>query len=139
MPYPFESAQQLRMRKAFEIAAKDPDPSRSIGIEAEKIEQRIKKVRDKLDAHLDRQKPIWVGREAVKLFERHKGQLKPSLSPKMIPQTETSPAALAQQAHRNVQLRCEKRVERLESVIQRLRNDLGEPNKNMSIKPEMKL
>jgi len=139
MPYPFESAQQLRMRKAFEMAAKDPDPNRSTTINAEKIENRIKAVRNKLDAHLDRQKSIWVGREAVKLFERHKGQLRPGLSPKMIPQTETSPAALAQQAHQNVQLRCEKRVERLERIVQGLRNNLGDPDNNMRNKPGMRL
>ena len=94
---PFESARLKRMRAAFEKAIKQGSEHAISDPHRRQMEERIANVKAKVQAHVERHSPSWIGRENQKLVQEHKGKLKPSLSPKWILQTETSPAALAQQ------------------------------------------
>ena len=129
---PFESAHQMKMRAVFDKAIRDgahhaiTDPNRR------KLEERIERVTERASAHFARQSPTWISKENAKLVAEHKGKLKPSLSPKWIVQTETSPAALAQRAFANVEQRISKRVDTLNQIANRMRDRINPDDPNGS-------
>lgn len=137
--YPFESAQQIRMREVFDKAIRDgahhtiADPVRR------KLEERIEHVKAKAAIHFARHSPTWISKENSRLVGEHKGKLKPSLTPKWVVQTETSPAALAQRAFTNVEHRIEKRLEKIEQIANRLRNEIGPDDPHGSPKNRNKM
>ena len=123
---PFESARMLRMRAAFEKAVKQGSEHAISDPLRRRMEERIANVRARVQVHVERHTPSWIGRENQKLVQEHKGKLKPSLSPKWILQTETSPAALAQQAYRNVEARIEQRLNKLDQIVNRMRQKMDD-------------
>ena len=81
--------------------------------------------------HFAKHSPTWISKENAKLVAEHKGSLKPSLTPKWIVQTETSPAALAQKAFAEVEHRVSQRMEKINQIANRMRNGI-DPNDNGS-------
>lgn len=127
---PFENAYQLRMRAVFDRAIQDGAHHAIADPNLRKLEERIEQLSEKAVKHFARHKPSWIAKENSKLVAEHKGKLKPSLTPKWIVQTETSPAALAKRAFSNVEQRIEKRLERIELIANRLRNKIGPDDPN---------
>ncbi len=118
--YPFDSARQLQMRKQFEKAEKlgrdmlrDP--------EGTKIQARIDGVMKRQQKHIERHKPTWIACENRKLVSEHREKLRPTLTPKYILQTETSPAALAHQAFKNVEMRIENKLQKTQAIAERMK------------------
>ena len=114
----FDSAKQLRMRERFASLTKQP--SISPLSEQGKLHDRLDKLRSKQAAHFERHSPIWLQKELSKLILKHKGQLQPTLSPRYVLQTETSPAALAKRAMNNVEIRKQARMDRVEKIGARM-------------------
>ena len=119
---PFESARLLRMRAAFDKAVQEGVRSENRNSVRGRLEERIERVTARAEAHVKKHLPIWVARENQKLVQKHRGQLKPSLSPKWVLQTETSPAALAQRAYQNVEQRIKARLKKIEQIGNHLQN-----------------
>jgi hypothetical protein len=101
------------------------------GVSAEahqKLDERVENIRTRAEEHFNKHKGDWIAKEAKRLFERHKGQLRPTISPKGVLQTETTPSALAQRAYDNVTMRYEQRITRIqeagESLKKKLRNTI---------------
>lgn len=117
--YPFDSARQLQIRKQFEKAER-LGRELAPGSELERLQARVERIRKQQQQHFERLKPVWIARETNELLQKHKGQLQPSLSPKYVLQTETSPAALAKRAYRNVEERIQTRIEKTESISARM-------------------
>ena len=88
------------------------------------FDERVEKVKAKLSTHLERHSPVWIGRETFKLIEENIGKLQPKLTPKWIVQTETSPSALAQKAYANVEHRNLQRIEKLNQITNRMRQQI---------------
>ncbi|MEM9670883.1 MAG: hypothetical protein AAF950_18420 [Pseudomonadota bacterium] len=130
--YPFDTAQQLRMRELFEKNAGEEYREASDSPKLQKFEERFEGVKAKMIDHLERQSSLWIGRETRDLLLKHKGQLKPTLSPKGILQTETSPAAIARKAWQNVEARKLRRISKLNEIGNRVRMKISnhdeEPN-----------
>lgn len=129
--YPFESAQQIRMRAVFEKAARQGYYHDAENVDLRKFEERLDRVQTKMKSHLERHTPKWVGREMTKLFQEHRGKLRPVLSPKGILQTETSPAALAQKAMNNVDMRNSAKIRKLNQIADRMRQRLESPGNRL--------
>lgn len=121
---PFESAHQKKMQAIFEKARERSELTPG-NRQQNALDDRLQRVKAKLADHTSRHRPAWVARENSKLVALNKGKLKPSLSPKGILQTETSPAAIAQRAYQNVDHRIAKRMEKLEAIANRARNRLA--------------
>jgi len=130
--YPFDPAQQLRMQELFKKNAGEKYREKSDSPELQKFEERFERVKAKMIHHLERHSSLWIGREIKALFMKHKGQLKPTLSPKGILQTETSPAALARKAWQNVEARKTRRISKLNEISNRMKMKISnhdeEPN-----------
>lgn len=122
---PFDSARQKRMRAAFDKAVKDGAYHSIADPQLSALEERLERVSEKLQNHLNKHKKMWIGREYGRLVEKHKGRLKPTLSPKWIVQTETSPAALLRQAYMIVENHNSMRLAKLNQIADRLRTRLG--------------
>lgn len=129
---PFESAAQLRMRAAFEKAVREKSYLAANDPHRRKLEARIDKTIEKARAHLARHSPAWVAKENARLVQKHKGQLKPQLSPKWVLRTETSPAAIARQAFRNVDERNAARLRKIDAIATRMRARLENGLENNS-------
>ena len=139
----FPSARQMQMRAVFERLSRDGFPSSAANPDLAKFEERVQRLRTKMADHLDRHRPGWWAQENQKLVLRHKGQLRPTLTPKGILQTETSPAALAKKAYENVEMRCRQRIERFENTCTHMRARLDQspddPNGAPRVRPKMRM
>lgn len=134
--YPFESAQQIRMLETFDKAIRDGAHHAIADPNKRKLEERIERITQKATEHFSKHSPSWVSKENAKLVAEHKGHLKPTLTPRWIVQTETSPAALAQKAFANVEHRVAQRMEKINQIANRMRNGIdpddngGSPKRN---------
>lgn len=132
--YPFESAQQIRMRAVFEKAARQGYYHDAENVDLRKFEERLDRVQTKMKSHLERHTPRWIGIEARRLFQEHRGKLKPTLSPKGILRTETSPAALARKAMNNVEMRNSAKIRKLNQIAIHMRQKLESPDNRLKNK-----
>lgn len=98
--------------------------------EHQKIDERVERIRSHAEAHIEKHRGVWVSKETTKLIERHKGQLRPTISPRGVLQTETSPGALAKRAYENVSMRCEQRMARIDNIGEDMKERLRIRNRN---------
>jgi len=124
----FKSAKLMKMRDKFREAA-SPQPSNTDNGQHSLRNDKIENTRANLVEHLERHKPAWYGRETAKVLQEQKGKLKPTLTPKWIVDTQTSPGTLARQALHNVDQRCEQRLNRFEEIALRARERMQQSAK----------
>ena len=127
---PFESARLLRMRERFMQGMREGAYEGVSAKEHQKIDERVERIRSRAEDHFEKHRGDWVSKETKKLIERHKGQLRPTISPRGVLQTETSPGALAKRAYENVTMRCEQRMTRIENIGEVMKEQLSNRNKN---------
>ena len=127
---PFESTRLLRMRERFMQGMREGAYEGVSAKEHQKIDERVERIRSHAVAHIEKHKGDWVSKETTKLIERHKGQLRPTISPRRVLQTETSPGALAKRAYENVSMRCEQRMARIDNIGEGMKEQLRIRNRN---------
>ena len=126
----FESARLLRMRERFMQGMREGAYEGVSAKEHQKIDERVERIRSRAEAHIEKHRGDWVSKETTKLIERHKGQLRPTISPRRVLQTETSPGALAKRAYENVTMRCEQRMTRIDNIGESMKEQLRNINRN---------
>lgn len=129
--YPFESAQQIRMRAIFEKNSRKGFYNKESSIDLQKFEERFERIQTKMKSHFEKHSPVWVGKETSKLLLKHRGQLTPQPSPTGFIHTETTPAAIAQRAYKAVENRLNQRRDDLEKIGERMRSRLNNTNNEL--------
>lgn len=99
--------------KPVSSSAKVPDRSAAHKLDRP---QRLHAIQERARAHCARHKPLWVGRETVRLMnQRIKAQLSHP-APRGVAKQMSAPQSIARQARQNVEARITKRLSRLNTM-----------------------